>query len=281
MVKSESVAAGDAIAAAKNDFDRIKSARDAALLPDSRLPKMSVPELASPSVPSTTTVVPRSKLPLKEGKSATWLADAMAKESGARERRGRDANGRERERRGGLSNEDVASERSADPVFGTRSRVSESARQGDEPESVTAMKPANPLETFLGDWMTPQDYALLKPGLSKSFDREGSRAHQTLGPAGTSAPNGLTAFFPRSDSVNTGLSSAPRENPYLEAMRSELLVGPGSVNVNPVVAPPIARPPSASSITSAPPPPLSPAPRIPEFVKPSTDDKYFKPLKRF
>jgi hypothetical protein len=36
---------------------------------------------------------------------------------------------------------------------------------------------------------------------------------------------------------------------------------------------------SASLALPAPPPP--PKSRMPEFVKPATDEKYFKPLKRF
>jgi hypothetical protein len=144
----------------------------------------------------------------------------------------------------------------------------------------------NPLARHLGDWMTPTDFALLKPGLTESlgsvttpkptqtFGAVGS-AINTLPAPGSEAMVGLLA--PVQGSVT---SRVPRENPYLASLT------PLAPSIPPLVSiakpgPPLPAP--APAIPSFPPPATSPSPqsKVPEFAKPLTDEKYFKQLKRF
>jgi hypothetical protein len=72
----------------------------------------------------------------------------------------------------------------------------------------------------------------------------------------------------------------PAENPYLQAMNEP----PPVVNVPQVPPPtvsPLASSPTPTMVAPAPATPPPPQSKIPEFAKPATDSKLFKPLKRF
>lgn len=264
----ETTGSRDAIADAKKDFDKIKSARDAALLPGSQLPRVGVPELTLPVAPPTT-VAPQSKTPPRDTKSANWLVDAMAKQGSTRDRKSR----------GGTQGEsELEEEREAHRLAESdEGRGRREQRETREPES----KPVvfNPLTTFLGDWMTPQDYALLKPGLTSGLEA-GTAAKNPVAPTagvGFAAVGGMADIsFGIPTSPTAALPQPPRENPYLQSLKPDL---PAVPEMKPAFSPPVSGLPRATGTVSPPPPPVTP--KTPDFARPSEDDRYFKQLKRF
>lgn len=269
----------DPITAAKRDFDAVKAERDTAGMSKSDAPAIGLPTLqltpTEPRLPTT------SKSLGLEKKSANWLVDAMQKRSdGRREQSGR----RDADR-------DAAPGIEADEEMNSSKLTAESKTgrlRGDGDSTLDRERKEldptlNPLTKYLAGWMTPQDYALLKPGLQGV--RSGDSAPGTgtsvspfagelsgivapevaIGLAGTNKP----AFVP----------ATPHENPYLQAFN-----GPTSMPSPPAapVAPPTSirsQVPAISTPSGLPAPPVQA--KIPDFVKPSTDEKYFKPLKRF
>jgi hypothetical protein len=259
----------DAIAGAKKEFESIKSSRDAGLLPKAALPRVNLPEVSA--IAPAVGIGTKQKIAAPEPKSSNWLVDAMEKQERPSDARGPNSRTRGRERKAAARTDDLeAGEPAARELL-----VAAGSEERDVPVVV------NPLTQYLGDWMTPQDYSLLKPGL-QSFEA-GAAAKSSVG-MGT--PTTAGALGIGSEFVFGGIASSPssviapvtRENPYLQSMKPDLVtssvVSPKSVALPPMTAP---RPG-----TIAPPPPAPPAPtKIPEFVKPPSDDRYFKQLKRF
>ena len=283
-VTATPAASREGIAEAKKNFDTIKSVRDAALLPNNRMPTVSVPELSLPTAPSTTTGTSKAKTNPREAKPANWLVDAMQKESSSNQLR--DPRIRDRKSRSGGRERDDADENREGPdgpdfLANDKDTARIERERRDQREEDVTPAVANPLNEFLGSWMTPQDYALLKPGLTPSTDAGGATKVSPL----PSSINGATPAGGLSDLARTGSVAPtiaippPRENPYLQSLKTEL---PGTVSTTRrqiEVAPiaPLSRPPPASTT-----PPVAPPPsKIPEFAKPSGDDRYFKQLKRF
>ena len=273
--KSSAPPAEDAITAAKRDFEAVKSARNPALQQKGELPRIAVPELST-GAPAVSPIAPKSREP--EKKSANWLLEAMEKQQ-PRNERDRDRLDRKSER--GSPGETLDGNRSDEPAESSRRDQSAQDPQGEkEKREAEAL---NPLTRYLGEWMTPQDYALLKPGLQDSLANTGVGA-------GSQGTNPLAFPMPGSvgSEVNTlanettlrgAMAAAPRENPYLDLL-----------NTAPAAAMPAAVLPAPPATTfsaplpsvAAPPPSTVPAkPRIPEFARPAQDEKYFKQLKRF
>jgi hypothetical protein len=263
----------DAIAGAKEEFESLKSVRDAALLPNGVLPRVSLPEFHGPTPPAAS--APKTKAITPEAKSPNWLVDAMQKQDDSRDLRGRDS------RLSGRRNT-VASPSEGNATSGQKDARAASERDVQQTESENPLV-INPLTRYLGDWMTPQDLALLKPGLAKSFD-PGVDAKSFSSVNASELPltlGGLNefAFAGSSSSTPPGLSPPPRENPYLESFKPDANGSGIPIRPSSISAPPV-RAPIPNAILSTPQTPPAP-PRIPEFAKPPTDDKYFKQLKRF
>ena len=158
---ADSPVAPSAIAAAKKDFDSVKASRDAGLQRPADIPRVSVPEWPiSAGLPSVT-LKPKTKAPARETKSTNWLVDAMEKQPGTRS--AGNLTERDRQRRldvGGREDE-------ADPTAGSDAeRLLERNERNDSKKRGEVGKPeiVNPLAAHLGEWMTREDYALLKPG---------------------------------------------------------------------------------------------------------------------
>ena len=265
-----------AIAAAKKDFDTVKIGRDAALQTPGDLPRVAMPEWQGAS--PTGSVKAPAKSPTHEPKSANWLIDAMEKQARERDHRSADHD----RQHGSVANmrSDLESvDRPDSRRVGQPGDTSEERRKD-------ATEIANPFSRHLADWMTANDYTLLMPGVAGSLGDaagiKGAAGSGSIGSMATVIPirgvelmPGLTGAMP-----TTLTRTAPRENPYLSS-----LIGPESPaaafatkSKTEMVAP--AKPPVLPAIsTLAPVPP--PQSKIPEFVKPATDEKYFKPLKRF
>jgi hypothetical protein len=261
------------IAGAKKQFESIKSARDSALLPESGMPRVTLPALPSPQgsgPPATSTK--RAKPDSTKAATGNWLVEAMEKQNDRSDPRRDKSTLRDRGGKLGSETEDRT---------GTDSDTRDAARDGQGRKDDETSSVVNPLTRYLDDWMTPQDYALLKPGLTSQFDpRAGANNAVLSNPDVPVLPGGLSEFALGGTGVPTHLRGMPKENPYLQSLRPDSIVPPTTVLSKPVVSAPV-QPPTVHRI--APPPPLtSPATtKIPDFAKPATDEKYFKQLKRF
>ncbi len=267
----------DAIAAAKREFNAIKSTRGALEQSKVELPSVSAPEL------QTTAPMPRiqstSKLdPKAAKKSSNWLVDAMMK-SDERESRNPRESTSEATRRGRVSD---AIDDTTDPLSETDPRQSASKDQ-DLPMAEKRVGPEfNPLTRYMAGWMSPQDYALLKPGMdgaaAASLTSRGDPSLPSVG-ADLSLLGDTGSALDLSTSAKAAPFALPKpaDNPFLQ-----------SLNLSGGTMPPAFAPPPAPASASA---PAGPAPvqaevapprsRIPDFAKPATDEKYFKQLKRF
>jgi len=270
----------DSIAAAKRDFETLREARDRTLQVKGEGPRLTVPELqtAAPA-PRTPRRSPREEQEelLRKKKSANWLVEAMEKTPGTRSTQGRRAPEKPEDLPGSAAN----------PMAETGLPASHPV-EADAPAANDRIEapPPNPLAPFLEGWMSPQDYALLKPGLQPASDTAGSPG---IGSSGAQAGFVGSATEPLSgSSLMTGTErpgftgpTRPPENPYLPGLTD----GPSPLSgfsppVQPVAA---AIAPLAPVIHSAPstapvPPPAS---KVPDFVRATRDEQYFKPLKRF
>jgi hypothetical protein len=273
---TQAAPAEDAITVARREFDAVKSARGAPLPQKGDAVRFTVPELHGVGAGSTNGASNAPKTPAAEKKSSNWLVEAMERPSDAR--KDRDRTRPEHERSLLLGS----------PVKDGSETTTEQRDAASDPEPDNRKAPTtavNPLAHYLGVWMTPQDYALLKPGLEQSLEAGSSSTGAEIaamkmgiptlpGLAGVDRVLGLGVPPPRAG------SAGPRENPFLATLNSApspsvVVAPPQAVTVIPVA-------PTALPATTMPPP--QPAPvqsAIPDFAKPATDQKYFKQLKRF
>jgi hypothetical protein len=270
----------DPIAGAKKDLEGMKSARESALHPKSGGPRIRLPDLPSTAAPL---VVPKAPALPRDPKPASWLVDAMEKQKESRESEGLNPRARQR---GGKDRRDQEYPETGDEVgageMASRERARAREQRKDlEPGSLSVV--VNPLTAFLGEWMTPQDYALLKPGLTPGSDlASGLSPAAGLNPANTVAGAGPTSEVWQGASAFKPMVSPPppRENPFLQSLQPDSQVPSGSPVRN-VVPPSVAVPAHRAPIPPSP-APIPPArSKIPDFAKPPTDDKYFKQLNRF
>ncbi len=267
----------DAIAIARREFDAVKSSRNSGVQPKGELPRLTVPELRSTPAPAAPWTPQKATVP--EKRSANWLVDAMEKSADAR--KDRERTGADRERDQGRSRELLGPEKEKDDADAVEPRRASDSTAERERKTENAV--ANPLAGYLGVWMTPQDYALLKPGIDQAF----GNAAGTSGPGAAPLPDAAAVFsLPGSDGIggsNIGAArstpAAPRENPYLAMLNPP---APTSASAAAIASAP---PPMSVAPGRAMPPPPAPIPAvkspIPDFAKPAADEKYFKQLKRF
>lgn len=265
----------DAIAIARREFEAVKSARNPALPAKGDFPRLTVPELRSAPPPAPWTP---PKTPAPEKKSANWLVDAMEKSADAR--KDRERNGGSPERDQGRTRELPGPEKDRDDADGSEPRRASDSNTERERKAENAV--ANPLAGYLGAWMTPQDYALLKPGIDQAFGNAAGNSGNVLAspadPTTAFALPGNAGIGGANQAGPRGAPTTPRENPYLAMLNPPVPAAtPAPVTAN-ALPPPVA----PSRALPAPPAPV-PAVKssIPDFAKPATDEKYFKQLKRF
>ncbi|MES2695041.1 MAG: hypothetical protein V4773_16330 [Verrucomicrobiota bacterium] len=323
---------------AKKEFDAIKAARD----PGQQQKGAAVPRLSMPEL-QTGSSDPRPLAPAKAGKqqgaagsrSGNWLVEAMerdARRGDSGEQRG--GAGREggdrrlssaREREGDATAEesrllaisgkdevDVAVELAQARARAEEARAEQHAGEKERSANAASAAASNPLTRFLGEWMTPRDYAVLKPGLDEAASGSAGGANSGALPTSSSGlsisssgglmlPGGIEALmpggggFPGSGSAGGSIGGGgggARENPYLQGFETTAGGGGGGANVGalPSFTPPVPPLPQASPAGPGPgafspvpvPAPVAPAkPQIPDFARPAQDEKYFKQLKRF
>jgi len=202
-------------------------------------------------------------------KSANWLVDAMMKpeEKDPRALRDKISGAEKRER-------DLTSAK--DPRAAAE-------KKEDLPPTEKKLGPEfNPLNRYMAGWMTTQDYALLKPGLDSSTGALGMIARNEPALRGLDADASMLGDAGSALDLSAVGKNAPLvqfkpvENPFLQSLAPSATPGPMAFTA------PAGPNPSSASAALAPPPEVAPQKSvIPDFAKPSTDDKYFKPLKRF
>ena len=249
----------ESLATVKRDFEAIKSAREATGKSSVDLPRLTAPELQTEV---RRPAAPKAPAPVK--KSANWLVDAVeASKPGARGEQTPEENA------GALAfSAETRTENDAGPTQRGKARPTD-RKTGQTTETVV-----NPLTSFMAGWMTPQDLALLRPGMggptaAESISRgERPREFAEQSASGVSPGKGSELFATREKAPL--VSAAPRVNPFLESIGS------------PAIAPMRAILPTPSRAPLA--PAVEPIPaksKVPEFAKPPEDEKYFKQLKRF
>lgn len=277
----------DSITAAKRELDQLKQATTAGAI-DGRsgtLPSVAIPQVHTDDEPM---IIPPPQDPTKlkrKQSSANWLVDGVM--NAKRE----DDKATDRAAPGRRPNRDAAdllSANNSELHFGADAEKSlDPEKLTDAPKSADAPPPPrpdtvfNPLSQYMASWMTPQDYSLLRPGIDKRASGSGVEASPAPSAPGTESGalaalagiGGETFAAPKTSYAPI----APTENPFLSGLSLPDMPPPTS---SAPVPPPTSTQPSFPLVT----PPPSQEPEhstIPDFAKPSDDDKYLKPLKRF
>lgn len=272
--------ADDSISAAKRDFESLRTIRENALHPSSDRPRLSLPEIQTGAPQPSVLPAETEKDAKAKRRSANWLIEAMEKgaEDAKNKGEGRRSSKQTAELETWLEKENAAEKREFNLVPEEKAPEAESAKK--EVESVS-----NPLAPFLAGWMTARDYALLQPGTTSAPNSVASTLASPPGGAPTvgadlavALPGGESRSLFRGPEKPALTVGEPAANPYLSAMTEtapslERFTPPPTVTLNLPSAP---APASYAPL----PPPVAPA-RIPDFVKPVSDERYFKPLKRF
>lgn len=280
--------AADSVAAAKKDIAAIKALNAPSDNP-AQLPTVDIKSL-SPGPVSLLREAPVAPRPdqdasadpsSKRDKGATgnWLVDAMDRASErARQQGGKD----------GAPRDDRDSLRTGDRTALRADQDSELQDEGRD-DRLAAKEPAaaayNPLEAFMGQWVSARDRDLLLPesrGDGVSGGGPG-RAGAGLSGEGASAQPGdvFAGLLPPPEAASEEDSKAA-PNPYLAAMDLQeaapvkLFATPDAQDL------PLTSAQSGPSWFGSQPGTLdTPRSFIPDFARPSDDDKYFKQMKRF
>jgi hypothetical protein len=216
-----------------------------------------------------------------------WLVDAM-------ERKGEGRRGDSGITGGpvvavaGRESEKDADDRTTDPASNGRKDRREDPRREESRAGGRREEEVNPFSRYLQDWVSPQDFALLQSTLVAGRSAAGEKSGELSGAAavaGIDAPSarstdaGLAAFLGNGSSMKGGpvASAKPTDNPFLQFLSPE--ASPARM---PAQVPAANSTPSLGTPVSAPPPGVVP-PRttVPDFVRPTNDDKLYRTLKRF
>ena len=272
--------AADSIADAKKDIASIKAQApgDASVsLPSLQMKDVgTVPGAPAVQLPSLTDQEKADALDPSKKKRGTgnWLVDAMDKKADS----AKDSRGRERD----------------DLLKGENDPLKTDEKEGGAADSTRERAEAkasvyNPLDSFMGGWISAKDHDLLIPagkpdGLPGA---EGARGRGELLPGldlGASASAVENLVSPADVSV---LSDASRgaANPYLALLEAPAAPQFQALSAPGAFAGPAAGPADfARGISSS-----GPAPRqsegersfVPDFAQPPDDDKYFRQMKKF
>ena len=256
------------IAGARKDLEAVKSLRSFGSAPKGGTPALAVPRMQTES--TAVPLAPKRGTLEGEKRTATWLLDAMDKRAPAKGARGAEAR---------LPETGAVEQR--------RDRRDERLPFRIEKGGYEHGGPVNPFSRYLGDWISPQDYALLKPvvvpvGSAQDITAKAPEANSPMASVSPLSETGGKSVVGTKDSGSRFRPpGTERANPYLEVLKSPTaspLLGaapakPKTVSASPASAGGVTTPPEAL--------PEVARPRTPDFARPNPDDKYFKQLKRF
>lgn len=279
------LAEDDSITAAKRQLETLKSDANSARASSATgaLPSVAVPEMntgkAEDAPPSQDALLKEAKRRARQEKAAAnWLLDAMTKEKSAAAKksgeRGEKASVSERDFDSDWESQEDELERTA-----SEPRVATDAKGLDDGKRTAPPSVVNPFARYMSDWLSPQDYSLLNKTVDVAREANPSREAAPVTPSVSGidpAFSGL-GLIGRPDEKPALPAVKPADNPYLQGFSV-----PDPVTLSSI--PPPQAVPSVPPPAPAPPPVFEPPATkssLPDFVKPATDDKYFKPLKRF
>jgi hypothetical protein len=229
---------------------------------------LSTPELnlgSGAPTPSSSRLDPAAAAAARK-KSANWLVDAMTEKP--KKSAGQDG----REKLPGATDDEK--EKSLEP-----SAVDEKEKADEKPKRVE--KVANPLDSYVASWVSPQDLSLVRSIMRDQGPEAGSDPLLASIPAGgaTGSAREVTAPFGTAAAAAPTMPSAPRENPFLQLLNTP----PPSAAASQMAAPPAAATisPMVATVPPVPDPAASQKSPIPSFVKPREDEKFNKQMKRF
>ncbi len=271
-------AAADGFEKVRKEIEATKTERAQAAPTGAGLSSAAPPDWQGPATVPPFAASPLRKATARETNSSHWLVEAMNRTDSSPSVNGvGDPRGRPGDDLKGLPEKNTA-----------RNTGAEKAATGADLRELRPLAgeaaARDPFARFLGGWMTPQDYALLKPvAAGESSPRAANRD------TGSGSPsfNGRTPELSTSIRTSGGAEPpkknaappAPRENPYLQVLAPSA-IAPGAVLAAP--KPPIfsaPRPAAATNVIQ--PVTTSPPPKGPDFPAAIDDEKYFKQLKRF
>lgn len=281
----------DSIAAAKKDFAAIKSS---ALAPDatSSLPTLDMKDVgpapgAAPSAPAPLPAERDASLDSTKKGSTTgnWLVDAMDKDK---------ASGRAQPSRPGDERLKGDTDLTLDPDRADSERADgakDGASGSQARDSGGPREPAehvyNPLDSFMGNWISAHDHDLLVP-TSKGEAPAGAESAPRGDAPGVVDPmpsGSLTEMLLPAPDAASWADSKPEANPFLAPADPEtapavkFFTGADASGFAPFgLADPV---PGMASPGAAAQPSDTPRTFLPDFAQPSDDDKYFRQMKRF
>ncbi len=272
-------APSDGFEKVRKELEATKNTRTPAAQPTAGLSSSALPDWrgAATVPPPTPTPVRKTSEGETKIKSSNWLVEAMSQGSPSL---GSSGTADIRARTGDDSR--VLAEKNTARRVGEEKGIAGADIRELKPLAGQPVAP-DPFGRFMGGWMTPQDYALLKPvAVGEPVPRDASRETGRVAPSLNTRTPELSISIRTSGGGESAKKNVPvpRENPYLQA-----LAAPG-VTPSPALAapkPPIispsrsVAPPNPIQPTATAPPPLKP----PDFPPLSDDEKYFKQLKRF
>ena len=271
-------AAPDAFEKVRQEIEAAKATRDTPAQPSAGLSSSALPEWQGTAPPLPASVSP-GKISDPRQKSSNWLVEAMSRPTAPDDA----SNARSTTTRSGEFPPRLGETRSPERI-----RIERTAAVPDFRElKAFANQPVapDPFARFLGDWMTPQDYALLRPATAtESAPRDGGRETGMAAPLRAGLAQDLSISIRMTGTGEpTKRIPAPtlaRENPYLSANTAPTAVPtPQLVTLKPAPVSGARPAASANSLEAA--PNSAAAPKTPDFTKPTDDEKYFKQLKRF
>jgi hypothetical protein len=270
-VATAALKAADAPPPAAGEADTLRSARQelVSLKANVESPKADLPRIEIPSFPSAPDPAgPRKRPPTEASeakKSQGWLIDLMKKP---------DAGGRK---------SDLARDSQPDEELTTVAKPADKPAEGvalappaPEPVQVLdrhlAAEAGNPLTAFMSQWISPEDRKLLIEPVEKPVS--GPTVSETTELLGLQADLGLESAV--KERPAEAISEAPASNPYLDLLNGSEKAPESSAI--PMPAPLIAAPAVSAGSTGS---ERDARYAVPDFAKPSDDDKYFKQLNRF
>jgi hypothetical protein len=280
--RADDAPAPDSIAAAKKDFAQIKGT---AVAPDASvpMPTLDMRELGpAPGAPAAPTPLPTEKDPsLDPTKRASgtgnWLVDAMDK-----------GNGRSQASKPGDERAKGDLDPTLDPEKADLAGAKDQASGAEGRDASVPKEPAehayNPLDSFMGSWVSARDHDLLVPASKGDGAEPAPHSDVPGGPDLVPSGSLVDMLLPAPDAASWA-DSKPEANPFTAPADSEtapavrFFTGADAAGFSPFGVS------GAASGAGPSGPAFQPADNsksfLPDFAQPSDDDKYFKQMKRF
>jgi hypothetical protein len=276
----------DSIAAAKKDFDSIKSSA-APTVGGTALPSMDMKDLGpTPGVPAieAPTPLPTDKdLSLDPTKKKTgtgnWLVDAMDKKNDTA-KSGKPGDDLLKD------DTDLANDSEREDGRGARNSQSSSEARDTPEQKEAASRVYNPLDSFMGSWISERDHDLLVPSTKGDTRVEGDAAKARPEAPGTDVvPSGsLVEMLLPAPETAAWSESKVEANPYIAPLEADqpaavrIFSAPDGAGFAPFESPGPVGGATSSGVGTA---PIDTSRSfIPDFAQPDADPA-FKQMKRF